>query len=652
LNKTFLTIQFLLVFYFAVAQKDYTQNTNIDSTNLSFQYVSPEKVGYTQEQLKNLDDEIELWIESEDLVGAELLLLKDNQIFFHQVYGYADLDRRDKVEANALWSVKSMAKPFTATAIHMLVEEGKLSLSDKVIKYLPNYKGHDNTTIGNLISHTTGYKQNYGIGYASLKDWVLTTTKFKPEYDLDEYHYSDIGFGLSAYIVEKVSGKTIEQFIKDRILNRLQLKNTFPGPLPSAVNNSPQITWYEWYRQVNKYIRRSDSNKYPWKFYPGSSGMYTTAMDYAKFMSMFLQNGYVGDKKILDSVSVDDMMSPQAFENGMPIYGYGWQLRQKNKESNTKIVWHAGYDGTRAFAFPEDGLIAIYMNQSRAGEHLSALPDRLFMYGFTNTPYDLYLSKPSSINSFKTAVPKQEAEDYLGFYLGTIPNSTQEFLIEVTYQNEVLNLKLNSIGSSTGLFRHLVKLDDDDFALGKIESGIIRWMVTDEIFRFKRSNENVVSVHRLLDEKETFSALKIPDSIAHEKIKAFYNRIFIDDMVKNSIETDGIDKTKSYFERIIIERPEDTVIEESLLNALGYIYLNNQEFKKAEAVFQMNIKVFPQSPNSYDSLAEAFQKQGELLKARDNYQKAVKLAKEQDDSRLKSMESRLNEVIDLINNKK
>ena len=338
MNKSILTIQFLLAFYFAAAQNDYRQNTNIDSSKLSYPYVSPEEVGYTQEQLNNLDNEIKLWAKTGELVGAELLLLKDNKVFFHKAYGYASLESGDKVELNSLWSIKSMAKPFTATAIHMLVEEGKLSLSDRIIQYLPNYKGHENTTIGNLISHTSGYKQNYGIGYASIKDWVLTTTKFKPEYDLGEYHYSDIGFGLGAYIVEEVSGKTIEKFTKEHIINRLELNNTYPGPLPKSLILNPQIAWYSWVNEASKYVRRSESNVYPWKFYPGSSGMYSTAIDYAKFMSLFLNNGYVGNLKILDSSSVDDMMSPKAFKNGTPIYGYGWMLRQKSKETNSKIV--------------------------------------------------------------------------------------------------------------------------------------------------------------------------------------------------------------------------------------------------------------------------------------------------------------------------
>ena len=155
----------------------------------------------------------------------------------------------------------------------------------------------------------------------------------------------------------------------------------------------------------------------------------------------------------------------------------------------------------------------------------------------------------------------------------------------------------------------------------------------------------------MLDEKETFSALKVPDSIAHEKTKAFHNRKFIDDLIKESLETVDIAKTKSYFERILNDTPNDLVLEESLLNALGYSYLNKNDFKKAIALFEMNIIAFPQSPNCYDSLAEAFQKKGELLKARDNYLKAVTLAKKQDDSRLKSMESRLNKVIELIKNK-
>jgi imidazolonepropionase-like amidohydrolase len=119
----------------------------------AFPYAHPEEVGLSREKLDRLSDEIVSWVAAGDLIGAELLIVKDERAVFHEAYGWSDREERRPVERNSTWSIKSMSKPFTAMAVLMLADKGALSLDDPVSRYMPGFAGDPRTTIRHLLSH-------------------------------------------------------------------------------------------------------------------------------------------------------------------------------------------------------------------------------------------------------------------------------------------------------------------------------------------------------------------------------------------------------------------------------------------------------------------------------------------------------------------
>ncbi len=104
-----------------------------------FPYAQPEEVGLSSAKLDRLADEVAQWVAGGEIVGAELLIVKDRRVVLHEAFGWSDREERRPMERNSLFCIKSMSKPFTAAAILMLEEDGKLSLDDPVSRYIPTF---------------------------------------------------------------------------------------------------------------------------------------------------------------------------------------------------------------------------------------------------------------------------------------------------------------------------------------------------------------------------------------------------------------------------------------------------------------------------------------------------------------------------------
>ena len=261
----------------------------------AFPYAWPEEVGLSSEKLDWLGDEIMSWVAGGELVGAELLIIKDGKAVFHEAYGWSDREKQRPVERNSIWSIKSMSKPFTATAVLMLVEEGKLSLDDPVSRYVPDF-AHDSVKIHHLLSHTSGFIHD-GDWYdhtspdASLQEWVEEWPHRDPEKPLGVFDYADFNYAHLGYIVGKVSGMPIEAFTEARIIRPLGLEDTSTGFSSDPAWRARLNPWYRWNERGRAYDLRWTSDWPGWTTYPSGWGMFSTAMDYAVFMAMWMNHG-------------------------------------------------------------------------------------------------------------------------------------------------------------------------------------------------------------------------------------------------------------------------------------------------------------------------------------------------------------------------
>jgi CubicO group peptidase (beta-lactamase class C family) len=350
----------------------------------AFPYAQPEEVGLSSEILDRLGDEITEWVASGDLVGAELLIVKDGRAVFHEAYGWSDREERRPVERNSIWSIKSMSKPFTAAAVLMLAEEGELSLDDPVSRYIPGFAGDPRTTIRHLLTHTSGYR-NADLGnpiwavHPSIREWVEDWAARTPSGTLGTYEYTDFGFAAAGYIVEVVAGIPIGRFTEERIARPLRLADTSTQMSTDPAWRSRLNPWYRWNDDAGAYHLRWTSDFPGWGFYPAAWGMFSTAMDYARWMALWLNGGEWQGVRLLSEETVDQALREHA-RAGPRGYGYGWFVADEPRARGMPaVMYHFGGDGTMAIAVPDADAIVVFLTHSRGIGHGSALIEVLGM---------------------------------------------------------------------------------------------------------------------------------------------------------------------------------------------------------------------------------------------------------------------------------
>jgi CubicO group peptidase (beta-lactamase class C family) len=174
------------------------------------------------------------------LFNGAIVVGEKGKIIFSKGYGYSDIMNSVLFTPNTPSDGGSNAKTFTATSILLLAEEGKLKLNDPVQRYLPNYP-YPNTTVWNLITHSVGGLPDYDYFFEQAADTAIVSTslnlellkKNKPALNYPpgtNFYYDNVGFDLAALVVEKVSGKSYYEFLKERIFVPLKMDSSFVRP--------------------------------------------------------------------------------------------------------------------------------------------------------------------------------------------------------------------------------------------------------------------------------------------------------------------------------------------------------------------------------------------------------------------------------------
>jgi D-alanyl-D-alanine carboxypeptidase len=198
----------------------------------------------TAAQTAAIDKAAEAALARSGAPAASIAVVKDGQIAYLKAYGH---DRGARPATTTVrYGIGSVSKQFTAAAILMLAEEGKLSIDDPVGKYVPGLTAGDKITLRQILSHTSGYRDYWPQDYvmASMRapttpraiadGWAAAPLDFQPG---DQWQYSNTGYTLAGMVVEKVSGQPFMDFIRQRIF--VPLKMTGAGeqdthPLPTA----------------------------------------------------------------------------------------------------------------------------------------------------------------------------------------------------------------------------------------------------------------------------------------------------------------------------------------------------------------------------------------------------------------------------------
>ena len=253
------------------------------------------------QQLKNLAAKVRELVEDDEAVGAEVLVIQHRKVVLHEAFGWSDMDRKTPLAPNTIVCVRSMTKPLVGTAIQMLIDDGKLRPSDPASKYLRSFDNDKSRaiTIEQLLTHTAGFPLTLIDkplrSYSGQRAVVDQAGKIGPSSKPGSFRYSDTDSETLAAIVSEVSGQPIDEFIRQRILEPLGMKDTFcvlgkDSPPRSRVSSNHAGAPGMWH----KYWDRDAQPFFP--FFLGAAALYSTTTDYARFLSLWLDHGKTGGR--------------------------------------------------------------------------------------------------------------------------------------------------------------------------------------------------------------------------------------------------------------------------------------------------------------------------------------------------------------------
>jgi D-alanyl-D-alanine carboxypeptidase len=298
--------------------------------------------------------------------SASVAIVKDGQIAYLHAYGDSRLEPRTAAKPEMRYSIGSISKQFTATAILLLQEQGKLSLDDKVGKFIPDLTRANEVTIRQLLSHTSGYQDYWPQDYVMpmmlqpvtaqkiLDMWARKPLDFDPG---TKWQYSNTNFVIAGLIVEKASGVPLLQFLQEKVFAPLGMKSVANIDQEKLGDTDPVGCM----RYGLGPLRPAPKEGKGWLFAAGELAM--PAEDLAKWDISII------DRKLMKPESYDEFETEVVLKNGLGTrYGLGVDV---SLESGHRALSHGGeVSGFTAenMVFPDERVaIAVLTNEDAAG---------------------------------------------------------------------------------------------------------------------------------------------------------------------------------------------------------------------------------------------------------------------------------------------
>lgn len=389
-------------------------------------HAEPEAVGLSSAALQGLADSIACRVAAGDLVGAEILIIKNGKAILHEALGWSDREREIPLEKNSIYRIRSMTKPFIGTAVLMLYEEGRLQLDDDVAEYLPSFDNDRSRaiTIRQLLTHTSGLadlSRSAGLPkepeeYGSLREVVDAVGAVGPVGPPGTYQYSDAGTATLGALVAERSGMPLERFLEARILAPLGMGDTHTRFAPEAEWADRVNGTYRWSAETAAFTRYWDpSREQRHPYFRASGGLYSTVMDYARFMTMWMDKGRHGDQRVLSEAAVETALRSLAGGE----YGMQWQVPQTPIVDGMPTMFgHGGSDGTEALALPAINALVLYFTQSRY-HRVPLLPRLSRVPGLEEHVTSTWRSMLLSADSRSEPIlPPEQHDRFVGRYIG------------------------------------------------------------------------------------------------------------------------------------------------------------------------------------------------------------------------------------------
>jgi CubicO group peptidase (beta-lactamase class C family) len=444
-----------------------------------------------------LEPVIKQVMEQANMPGFAIAVVENQRIVYSAGFGLRNLNSKEPMSVSSLFHMASITKPFVATSLMQLWEQGKIDLDSPVVKYLPYFRLADarykHITVRQMLSHISGMPD--------VRDYEWD----KPQYDdgaLERFvrslgdrsliaepgakmQYSNMAFEVLGDVIAKVSGMSFEDYVKRNILEPLGMKSStlLVRQADPALLTSPHVQSATYEVEVSKVFPYN-------RMHSPSSTLYSNVLEMSRWSMANLNRGELDGKRILKASTYDLMWKPAG--EPFPQVGISWFL---NKYREHAVVTHSGGDTgfvSNLVLLPEKRIAVVMMSNY----------DRAPLRAITNAALDVALGlKPEPV------------------------------------------------------------------------------------------------------------AIKQP----------------IDKLLFKSISSEGLESAVKHYYELKRNQPQAYDFQERHLNNLGYNFINQGKFKEAIRVLQLNVEAYPDSSNVYDSLGEAYMKNGERAPVIENYEKSLKL---------------------------
>jgi CubicO group peptidase (beta-lactamase class C family) len=266
---------------------------------------------------------------------------RSGKILWEEGFGWADRENRVPANEHTVYSLASVSKPITATALMTLVEAGKIDLDRPINDYLGNAKltarvgSADDATVCRVGNHTSGLPRHFNFFYSdepyvkpSMDETILRYGQLVA-LPGERYEYSNLGYGVIGYVISRVSGQSYEAYLRQAVFLKL-------GMTRSSVGVTEGLKRY----QAVRYTRTGARIPFYDFDHQGASAVYSSAHDLIRFGMFHLGDRLSDQAQILSTASIERMRHPSCSSEVHENYGAGWRVERSGEY---EIVFHGGW---------------------------------------------------------------------------------------------------------------------------------------------------------------------------------------------------------------------------------------------------------------------------------------------------------------------
>jgi CubicO group peptidase (beta-lactamase class C family) len=358
--------------------------------------VSPQAVGMSPEKLAGVKEAVQALLDNEKIAGASVVVARKGNIVFSETFGMVDKDAQKVMQDDTIFRFYSMTKPITSVAVMMLYEEGKIKLDDPVSSYIPEFEDlkvyadsgeHEEQvhpmSIRDLLRHTSGLTYGY-FGNTPVDKMYQSENILDRQSPLEDmakklgeipllhqpgtkWHYS-VSTDVLGYLVEKVSGHSLDVFFKERIFKPLDMQDT-AFYVPDEKADRFAVCYGPKLGGGLKVVDNPLKSRYLTKpvMFSGGGGLVSTSRDYMRFCQMLLNEGQLDGTRLLRAETVEMMTSNQlpdgVYRNIRGGFGLGFSVQMvKGKSPIGEYGW-GGMASTHFWISPRDELAVVALSQ-------------------------------------------------------------------------------------------------------------------------------------------------------------------------------------------------------------------------------------------------------------------------------------------------